>query len=412
MRRVLAENLQFRRLWAGQAISQLGDQVTFVALPLVAVLVLDASPGEMGVLTAAVWLPNLLLSLALAVWADRGHGLRRMLVVADAGRAVVLLTVPVAYWLDVLTLAQLIGVALGLGAFQVLFSVGNSVYFLRVVGRDDLVEAQAAMSASRSAAFMGGPPLAGVLVQLAGAPVALVLDALSFVASAFFVRRIDVEDRLEVEHGESVRTRLAEGVRFLFGHAVLRAFLGCVTTINFFNFAFAALVVLFMARDLGLSPTEIGVVLGAGAVGGLVGAALGPRIGRRIGMGPAVVVGSVLFPAPLLLFPLAGGPKWLVLAMLFVGEFLAGLGVMIFDIHGNSLSLLLTPERLRTRQYAVFNTVNYGSRPIGALVGGALGATIGVREALFVAAAGALGGVLWLLASPARSLREVPVEAV
>jgi MFS family permease len=412
MRRVLAENLQFRRLWAGQAISQLGDQITFVALPLVAVLVLDASPAEMGILTAAVWLPHLLLSIPLSVWADRGRSLRRMMVVADLGRTAVLLSVPVAYWLDLLTLGQLVAVALGLGAFQVLFSVGNSVYFLRVAGRRDLIEAQAAMSASRSAAYMGGPPLAGVLVQVAGAPVALVLDALSFLASALFVRRIDVEDRLEVEQGESVRRRLSEGVRFLFGHPVLRAFLGCVTTINFFNFAFAALVVLFMARDLGLSPTEIGVVLGAGAVGGLVGAALGPRIGRRIGMGPAVVLGSVLFPAPLLLFPLAGGPKWLVLAMLFVAEFLAGFGVMVFDIHGNSLSLLLTPERLRARQYAVFNTVNYGSRPIGALVGGALGATIGVREALFVAAAGALGGLFFLLASPARSVRDVPVEAV
>jgi MFS family permease len=412
MRRVLAENLQFRRLWAGQSISQLGDQVTFVALPLVAVLVLDASPGQMGVLTAAVWLPHLLLSIPLSVWADRGRSLRGMMVAADVGRAAVLLTVPLAYWLDLLTFGQLVGVALGLGALQVLFSVGNSVYFLRIAGRDDLIEAQAAMSASRSAAFMGGPPLAGVLVQVAGAPVALVLDAASFVASALFVRRIEVDDRMEAEHGESVRRRLREGVRFLFGHPVLRAFLACVTTINFFNFAFAALVVLFMARDLGLSPTEIGLVLGAGAVGGLVGAALGPRIGRRIGMGPAVVLGSVLFPAPLLLFPLAGGPKWLVLAMLFAGEFFAGFGVMVFDIHGNSLSLLLTPERLRARQYAVFNTVNYGSRPIGALAGGALGAAIGVREALFVAAAGALGGVLFLLASPAKRVREVPAEAV
>lgn len=412
MRRVLAENLQFRRLWVGQAISQLGDQVTVVALPLVAVLVLDASPGEMGVLTAAVWLPHLLLSIAVSVWADRGRSLRRMMVAADLGRAALLVTIPAAYWLDALTLTQLVAVALLLGAFQVLFSVGNSVYFLRVAGRQDLVEAQAAVSASRSAAYMGGPPLAGVLVQVAGAPAALVLDALSFLASALFVRRIEVEDRLAVEQGESVRRRLSEGVRFLFGHPVLRGFLGCVTTINFFNFAFAALVVLFMARDLGLSPTEIGVVLGAGAAGGFVGAALGPRIGRRIGMGPAVVLGSVLFPAPLLLFPLAGGPKWLVLAMLFAGEFLAGLGVMVFDIHGNSLSLLLTPERLRTRQYAVFNTINYGSRPIGALLGGALGAAIGVREALFVAAAGALGGLGFLLASPAKGVREVPVEAV
>jgi MFS family permease len=412
MRRVLAENLQFRRLWAGQAISQLGDQITAVALPLLAVLVLDATPGQMGVLTAAIWLPHLLFSIAVSVWADRWSGLRQMMIRADVGRTAVLLSVPVAYWLGLLTFAQLVAVAFLLGSFHVLFSVGNSVYFLRVTGREDLIEAQAAMSASRSASFMGGPPLAGVLVQVAGAPFALLLDALSFLVSVLFLRRIDVDDVLEPEQGESIRRRLAEGFRFLFGHPVLRAFLACVTTINFFNFAFAALVVLFMARDLGLSPTQIGLVLGAGAAGGLVGAALGPRIGRRIGIGPAVLLGSVLFPAPLLLFPLATGPDPVVLAMLFVGEFLAGAGVMIFDIHGNSLSLLLTPERLRTRQYAVFNTINYGSRPVGALAGGALGAAIGVREALFVAAAGALGGVFFLLASPAKGVREIPAQAV
>lgn len=410
-RRALSRNLQFRRLWAGQTISLAGDQVTIVALPLVAVLVLDASPAEMGVLTAAVWLPNLLFSLAASVWIDRGRALRRVLVAADVLRALALLTVPAAYWLDLLTLAQLVAVAFVVGTGQVAFSVAYSVFFPRVVDRQDVVEANGALSVSRSASYMAGPPAAGVLVQVLGAPVALVADALSFVASALFVRRIDTPDRLPVEEGESVRRRLVEGFRFLFGHRLLRAFLACVTTINFFNFGFSALVLLFMVRDLGLSPTAIGVVLGAGAAGALVGAALGPRIGRRLGIGPAVVLGSVLFPAPLLLFPLASGPRPLVYATLFVAELVCGFGVMVFDIHGNSLSLLVTPERLRARQYATFNTINYGSRPLGAIAGGLLGAAIGVREALFVVAAGAVAGVFWLLASPAPRVRELPVEA-
>lgn len=411
MIRVLRENADFRKLWSGLAISQVGDHFTFLALPLTAVLVLDASPGQMGVLTAAFWLPFLVLSLAVSVWFDRGRRLRRVMVWADLARALALATVPLAYWLDVLTFAHLVATALAVGAFSVLFSVAYSVLFPRVVAREQVVDANGALSVTRSASFMGGPPLAGVAVQVLGAPIAVLADALSFVGSALFVGRIHGDDRLAAVPGESARTRLVEGFRFLFGHPLLRAFLGCVTTINFFNFAFAALVVLFMSRDLGLSPTAIGAVLGAGAVGSLVGASVGPAIGRRIGMGPALMLGAVLFPAPLLLFPLAGGPDELVLAMLFVGEFLSGFGVMVFDIHGNTLSLLWTPERLRARKYATFTTVNYGSRPVGALLGGALGAAIGVREALLVTAIGGIGGILWLLASPVPAQREVPAQA-
>lgn len=411
MRRVLTRNADFRKLWSGLAISQLGDHFTFLALPLTAVLVLDASPGEMGVLTAAFWLPYLVLSLGVSVWVDRGRRLRRVMVGADVARALALATVPVAYWLDLLTFAHLVLASLAVGAFSVVFSVGYSVYFPRVVARDEVVDANGALSVARSASYMGGPPLAGVAVQVLGAPVAVLADALSFIGSALLIGRIRADDRLAATPGESVRTRLVEGFRFLFGHPLLRAFLGCVTTINFFNFAFAALVVLFMSRDLGLSPTAIGAVLGAGAVGALVGASVGPAIGRRIGMGPAMMLGAVLFPTPLLLFPLAGGPEELVLAMLFVGEFLSGFGVMVFDIHGNALSLLFTPERLRARQYASFTTVNYGSRPIGALLGGALGAAVGVREALLVSAAGGMLGILWLIASPTRAVREAPAEA-
>jgi MFS family permease len=254
-----------------------------------------------------------------------------------------------------------------------------------------------------------GPPAAGGLVQLLGAPVAVLADALSFVGSALFLGRIRTEEPpLPVPNGDSARTRIAQGFRFLFGHPYLRAFLGCFATINFFNLAFSAIVVLFMVRELGLSAGAIGVILGAAAVGGLAGAAVAPALGRRLGMGPALMLGAVLFPAPLVLFPLAGGPEPVVWAMLFAGEFLAGAGVMVLDIHGNSLNLLLTPEEMRPRQAATFRFVNYGVRPLGALGGGLLAESIGLRPALLIAAVGAVLGVFWLVASPTPRLREVP----
>lgn len=401
----------FLNLWAGQSISVVGDQITALALPLAAVLLLDASATQMGLLTAASWAPHLLLSLFAGLWVDRTRRRKRLLVAADLGRALVLISVPLAYWLDVMTIEHLIAVALLVGGLSVVFDIAWSVFFLRVVPRADVVEANAKLSTSRSISFVAGPTAAGGLVQFLTAPGALLADALSFVASAVFIGRIRVDEPpLDPPNGETARRRLADGFRFLFGHPLLRPSLGCFATINFFNLAFGAIVILFMARELALSPATIGVVLGAGAVGGVVGAVAGPSVGRTIGMGPAIVVGAVLFPAPLVLFPLATGPEALVIAMLVVGEFLAGVGVMVLDIHGNSLSLLVTPERMRPRQSATFKFVNYGVRPVGALAGGFLGSAIGLRPALLLAAIGAMLGVLFLLASPIPSMREAPAE--
>jgi MFS family permease len=400
---------EFLKLWAGQSVSAVGDQISALAIPLVAVLVLDASATQMGVLTAMVWLPHLLFSLGVGLYVDRRAQRRRLMIAADVARAGALASIPIAYWLDALTIEQLLGVAFAVGALTVLFDVAWATFFMRLVPREDVVEANAKLSASRSLSFVAGPPAAGGLVQLLGAPVAVLADALSFVASAAFLSRIRTEEPpLPPPNGESVRQRLADGFRFLFGHPLLRPFLGCFATINLFNLAFHAIVVLFMARELELSAGAIGAIFGAGAVGGLVGTAVAPGVGRRLGMGPALMVGSVLFPLPLLLFPLAAGPEPLVWAMLVAGEFLAGAGVMILDIHGNSLMFLLTPEEMRPRQTATFKFVNYGVRPVGAFGGGLLAAAIGLRPALFVAAAGAVLGVLWLVASPTPRLREPP----
>jgi MFS family permease len=400
---------EFLRLWAGQSVSVAGDQIGALALPLVAVLVLDASAAEMGVLTAMVWLPHLLFSLGAGLYVDRRARRLPLMIAADLGRAALIATIPVAYWLDALTIEHLLAVAFLTGVLTVLFDVAWSTFFLRVVPREDVVEANAKLSTSRSLAYVGGPPAAGGLVQLLGAPVAVLADALSFVGSALFLGRIRTEEPpLLPANGDSIRKRLADGFRFQFGHPLLRPFLGCFATINLFNLGFGAIVVLFMARELGLSAGAIGVILGTAAVGALVGAWIAPAVGRRLGMGPALMLGAVLFPAPYLVFPLAAGPEPLVWATLIAAEFVAGVGVMILDIHGNSLILLLTPEEMRPRQAATFRFVNYGVRPLGAFGGGVLAAAIGLRPALMITAAGAVLGVLWLVASPTPRLREAP----
>ena len=205
-------------------------------------------------------------------------------------------------------------------------------------------------------------------------------------------------------------SQVRDGMRFIFRHDILRPSLISVATLNFFNFVFAALFILYATRELHVRAGALGLVLGAGAVGGLLGAFVTGRLSRRLGVGPAFVLGMVLFPAPLLLVPLAGGPKSVVLGMLFAAEFLSALGVMILDITAGAIITAFTPDRLRSRATGALRFVNYGVRPLGALVGGALGAAFGLRPTLWFAAAAGVLGVLWLVPSPVPKLLKLPEE--
>ena len=403
--RLLRENRDFRGFFTGQAISLVGDQVTLIALPLVGVLVLHAGAAQMGFLTTAELLPNLLFALHAGAWIDRRGRRRQVMIVADLGRAAALASIPIAYAFDALTLTQLYVAGFVSGTLSVLFYVSYSTLFVSLVPRERYVEANSLLHGSRALSFVGGPSLGGFLVQLLSAPVTLVTDAVSFLVSAFSLSRISpVEPPADAEGGG----RLAAGARYILGSPIVRASLLATATINFFNFVFWALFILYATKTLGVRPGVLGLVLGAAALGGLIGSVVTGRISRRLGIGPAFVVGCVLFPAPLVLVPLAGGADWVVLGLLFAADFLSGLGVMILDITGASIKAALVPDRLRARVSGAYMVVNYGVRPLGALAGGALGSWIGLRPTLWIATVGALAGVLWLLPSPLLRLRELP----
>jgi MFS family permease len=239
--------------------------------------------------------------------------------------------------------------------------------------------------------------VAGVLVQLVTAPFAIAADALSFLASALFLGRIR-----PAEPAPEARTKgsVTAGARYIARSPILRASLCAVATINFFNLMVLTLFVLYAVRDLHVRPGTLGLVLGAGAVGGVLGAAITKRLAAAIGVGWAYILGCVLFTAPLLLVPLAGGPKPLVLGLLFTAEFVAGFGVMVLDISIGSIFAAVIPDELRARVTGAFQAVNYGTRPAGALAAGGLGTLIGLRPTLWLAAGAGTLGFLWLLPSP------------
>ena len=406
----LLRGADFRNLWLGQTVSLFGDQITLIALPLAAVLVLDADAAEMGYLTAAELVPHLLFSLPAGAWLERVERRRWLMIASDLARAGLLASIPVAYALDALTFGQLYAVAFLTGTLAVVFDISYMTLYVAVTKREDYVDANSLLNGSRAFSYVAGPSLGGILVQLLSAPAALLADAFSFIGSALFLTRIRAkEPPLEPALGGKW-AQVKEGMSFIFRHSILRPSLISVAILNFFNFVFAALFILYATRELGVQSGTLGIVLGAGAVGGLLGAVVAGRLGRRIGIGPSFVLGMVLFPAPLLLVPLAGGTKAVVLAMLFTAEFLSGVGVMILDINAGAIITAFTPHRLRSRATGALRFVNYGVRPLGALAGGALGSAFGLRPTLWFAAAAGLLGVLWLIPSPVPRLLELPEE--
>jgi len=396
----------FRRFWTAQTASELGDRISELALPLIAITILDASPGQVGLLTAAVWLPNL-ASLFIGAWVDQRRRKRALMVAADLVRAVVLLSVPVAFWSDALTLRHLYIVAILAGTAHVVFNTAYPSFFVRLVTRDEYLDANSKLSSTRSMSFIVGPAVGGLLVQWLRAPVALVADAATFLFSAVQVARVKVSDAPAGGADESLFRRARAGMGFVLHDRYLRASLGCTTTLNFFAFVGAAMLVLFATRELDLAAGTIGLALGVGATGGLLGALAAPRLARRFPVGWVIALASIAFSASVAIVAFATGPLWIRIGGLVATEFVGGFAIMCYDIPLNSLQAMVIPEHMRSRVSGAFSSINYGIRPLGAVLGGMLGERIGLRETLLVAAVGGVFAAGWLIRSPIIGLRDL-----
>jgi MFS family permease len=397
----LLRDAVFRRYWSASTVSMVGDQVATVAVPLTAVLALHAGAGAMGLLTALEWLPSLLFGMHAGAWADRRGRRRQLMIACDLGRFCLLGTVPVCWALGVLTLGQLLAVVFAAGTLSILFNVADQTLFVSIVAPAQYVDGQSLIYGSRAMSFVLGPSLGGLLTQLLTAPFAIVADALSFLGSAFFLRRIDPAE----PPADDGKGGVTEGLRFIARSPVVRASLIGVAVVNFFNLMFFALVMLYAVRVLHVSAGLLGLILGCGAFGGVLGAAVTKAIAARIGVGLAYVAGAFAFTAPLALVPLAPvppghGTSLAVIAMLFGAEFLSGFGVMVLDISIGSIFASVIPDAVRSRVGGAFAAINYGTRPLGALLGGLLGAAAGLRPALWVAVIGGVVGAALLVPSP------------
>lgn len=404
----LLRELNFRRYWFASTVSYLGDQVTMIALPLTAVLALGASPAQVGFLAAAVSLPNLLLSLHIGVFVDRWGRRRKTMIFADLLRALLLITVPIAYALDALTFGQLYVVAFLAGSLTVVFGVCTNSLFTAIVPADRYLEGNSLAQGTYAFSWIAGPSIGGGLVSLLMAPYALVVDSLSFLGSAFFLGSISpTEPPGQKEAARGIR----EGLQFVRQTPALLAKLVSYTSLNLFYVMYSTLVLLYAVRSLHLPAGLIGLALGVGAFGALLGSLLSARTTRRIGVGPAMIAGTIGYPAALVLVPLAPDSRVVAMVFLIAAEFLSGFALAVVNMAGTSLQQVLVPDRLRARIQGVLMVSAYGSRPLGSLAAGLLATLIGVRPTLFVAVAGGVASVLFLLPSPIPRMRELPAPA-
>lgn len=398
----------FRRYWCAQTISYVGDQVTIVALPLAAVLTLNATPFQLGLLSAAGLLPNLLISIHAGAWVDRRGQRRKTMIMMDAGRAVLLSSVPIAYFFGFLTLAQLFAVTFLAGSMGVIFNVATQGLFVAVVPRARYLEGTALSRGTYSFSWVAGPGLGGLLVQALSAPIAILADVVSFVGSGFLLRSMSAD---EPEGEQSQRGRLREGLAFVRRTPVLMAKFVAGAALNLFFSIYFALFLLFAARELHLSAGLIGLALSGGAVGALLGSMITKRVVKRIGLGVTFILGSLVYPAVLVLVPFAGGAAWQGFVMFTVAEFLSGAGMMLLDISGSTIQQAITPDRVRARVQGAYQATNYGARPVGALLGGLLAGMFGLRPVLLLAVAGGVLSAVPLLASPIPHMRDIPDES-
>ncbi len=403
-------NTDFLKLWAGQSVSVVGNQITLVALPLTAVLVLDAGAAEMGLLRAMETFPILLFSLAVGVWTDRVR--RRPLIVgSNLGRALFLGLIPALALAGVLRMEQLYAIAFAVGVLEVIFVIAYQAYLPSLVPREGLVGANSKLEMSSSAAQIGGPAAAGVLVSILTAPMAIAVDVASFLVAALSLAWIGRPEPEPVRRPRALLRELREGFAGLLGHPVLRPYVITTSAALLAYSIYLSLIVLFHVRALGLDSIAVGIVFGIGGAGALAGAALAPRLAQRIGIGPSFVLALVLAASGLLVTSQAAGPAALAMAIAATGQFTLLFGASLANVNGPALRAAVTPVHLLGRVNATYRFVVWGMFPLGALLGGVIGEAFGLRAPILVGAGICGVALLGFSRSQVSRMREAPRPA-
>jgi MFS family permease len=406
----------FMKLWSGQTISQFGDEITELAIPILAVEILGAGALEMGILGVVRFLPWILFTLPAGVWVDRMRR-RPILISADIARAVLLTSIPIAFIGGWLSLIQVYFVAFLAGTFEVFFDIAYQSYLPSIVERDELVEGNSKLELSRAGSQVAGPTIAGFLIQAIQAPLAILFDAASYLGAAGFIAFIRRGEAAPKPHDPAegkppgMWQEARAGVGYVFSNRYLRSIAATTGTANLFSNMSGAVLILYLLNEdaLNLTAGEIGIIFALGNLGVIVGALTGGRLAKGIGIGPTIVIGAAVSGLATFAVPLApqDDPFW----VLVIGGLVLGFGVVVYNVNQVGLRQAITPDRMLGRMNATMRLIVWGTIPIGALIGGILGTVFGLVPVLWVSAIGASLSFLPVLLSPVRTLREIPAQA-
>ncbi|MFD6133254.1 MFS transporter [Streptomyces diastaticus] len=412
----------FLRLWTGESISLAGTEITFMAIGIIAVTTLAATPWQMGVLEAAESAAVLFLGLSAGVWADR-YERRRIMLVANLARSVLVLAIPVLFWFDLLNMAVLYVVVFLVGALSLLFDSAMSAYLPRLLPRSQLERANSWMEGSASVGMVAGPGLAGILVQIVSAPVALVVDSVSYLMSYSTLAGLpkappSADPADEEGHGaesgkdgaeETHRAQVLKGLRVLVRDRYQRPMTLAAAHFNIFHSMFFAVNVLFLLTVLDFSPGLLGATSMAGGVAGLVGASCTPFLTRRLGQGPSLILVYAVPGLAAVLVPLsAGAGREVAVVLVSVSTFVYTFAVVVNLVISDTVKQTLVPDHLLGRVTASTRFISWGVQPVGALLGGWLGTRFGLIEVMVTASVGLVAAALWPLFSPVRTLIILP----
>jgi MFS family permease len=405
----LWRHTDFLKLWAAQSVSSFGARITRDGLPLAAVLTIHAPAYELGFLAALTQGPGLVVGLLAGGYVDRARK-RSILIAADILRAAILLTVPAAAWLHLLSMAQLYVVAALAGAASVLFDIADHAYLPNLIARADLMEGNTKLGITESIAEIGGPALAGVLVQALTAPIAIAVNALTYLASAAFLSGIA---KTEEARAEKVRLPwrrgFALGLSTIFGQPLLRPLFLMGATQPLFGGFYSALYVFYAMNVLHLTPTEMGVTIGVGGIGSLAGAAMAAPLSRRLGIGRAILFAGLLSGASSFFVPLAHGSQATAMGFLMLAQFWGDSLAVAAIVASTSLRQSIVPLDKLGRVAAAFRAGAGAPAIAGALIGGFLAGWLGARTALALASCGIVAGMGWGFVSPLWRLKDIPV---
>lgn len=401
-------NYDFMKMWIGETISILGSRITLIALPLAAALILQATPVQMGILGATTNAAFLFVGLFAGVWVDR-FPRRSILIGANIGRALLMGLIPTLALLNMLRIEALYIIGLLAGVLTVVFDVAYQAFLPSVVGREDLIESNSKIETSRSLAQLVGPGLAGWLIGLFSAPLVIALDALSFLISALFLGTIHGnESILRQERPRSTWIEIREGLWMVFGSNVLRAIAFCTATYNLFFCMLQAVFILYMSHELLVSSSLIGLIFSIGSIGALVSSIIARPLVDRFGIGPIIMWGMVLSGFGSLLISVADGSTWAIVQILSIALFFQSSGIILYNVNIATLRQAIVPDQLLGRITASIRFCTWVTFPIGSLIGGMLGAYLGLWPTIVIAGIGQTSTCLWIFFSSLFSLREHP----